>query len=516
MITGPLCRVKSARPGTGLSPMVSSKTWFAVGSFCALKQKASSNSPHGKALREGVAAEHFSPSWSIRALCKPTWPALLASICARSDALLSRSSMIPCWLNFTIWGTPDRLASISNTWPLPKTDPSPALPGLRLQGISVAGTVSSAGMPGCGKRICICWSTTPASWCCPGSRSPIWLPTCWHELRQPLRATGPLSMPTPSTGSKPSWIQAFLRGPAIGPPIGSTSVQPPAAARMIRLTRPTALSKPSGAIPSAGASRRGCVVDRRQAETLYDSGKEPTVSRLLEMDQQIQVLQDALIAVNKNSTNSSKPPSADGPEVPRKQSPSTGRKPGAQTGHEGTHRELLPLEQMDHVYERYPEQCEKCSLPLDPASAKETSAPIRHQIFEIPEIKPIKIEFRYHEVECACGHRTRASLPAKEVQSCFGPRVHAAIAYLSASHLGTRRGVSEIMSTLFGIEICKGVPKCPTWLIHRLTYRRTNHDNIHVRDYKEEGTITTPFDMTVLNDLDRFHLVMDTIDLKTA
>ncbi|MEN6664086.1 MAG: phosphoketolase family protein [Phycisphaerae bacterium] len=49
------------------------------------------------------------------------------------------------------------------------------------------------------------------------------------------------------------------------------------------------------------------------------------------------------------------------------------------------------------------------------------------------------------------------------------------------------------------------------WLIHRLTYRRANHANIHVRGYKEEGTITTPFDMTVLNDLDRFHLVMDAI-----
>jgi xylulose-5-phosphate/fructose-6-phosphate phosphoketolase len=50
------------------------------------------------------------------------------------------------------------------------------------------------------------------------------------------------------------------------------------------------------------------------------------------------------------------------------------------------------------------------------------------------------------------------------------------------------------------------------WLIHRLTYRRTNHKNIHVRGYKEEGTITTPFDMAVLNDLDRFHLVADVID----
>ena len=50
------------------------------------------------------------------------------------------------------------------------------------------------------------------------------------------------------------------------------------------------------------------------------------------------------------------------------------------------------------------------------------------------------------------------------------------------------------------------------WLIHRLTYRRTNHRNIHVRGYKEEGTITTPFDMTVLNQLDRFDLVQDVLD----
>ena len=50
------------------------------------------------------------------------------------------------------------------------------------------------------------------------------------------------------------------------------------------------------------------------------------------------------------------------------------------------------------------------------------------------------------------------------------------------------------------------------WLIHRLTYRRTNHRNIHARGYKEEGTTTTPFDMVMMNDLDRFHLVIDVID----
>src|SRR3546814_21028633 len=50
------------------------------------------------------------------------------------------------------------------------------------------------------------------------------------------------------------------------------------------------------------------------------------------------------------------------------------------------------------------------------------------------------------------------------------------------------------------------------WLIHRLTYRRTGHEHMHVRGYKEAGTTTTPFDMLVMNDMDRFHLVMDVID----
>jgi xylulose-5-phosphate/fructose-6-phosphate phosphoketolase len=66
---------------------------------------------------------------------------------------------------------------------------------------------------------------------------------------------------------------------------------------------------------------------------------------------------------------------------------------------------------------------------------------------------------------------------------------------------------------LFGVDVpvifaYHGYP----WLIHRLTYRRHGHDDLHVRGYKEEGTTTTPFDMVMLNDLDRFHLVMDVID----
>jgi xylulose-5-phosphate/fructose-6-phosphate phosphoketolase len=62
-----------------------------------------------------------------------------------------------------------------------------------------------------------------------------------------------------------------------------------------------------------------------------------------------------------------------------------------------------------------------------------------------------------------------------------------------------------------GVPVVFGFHGYP-WLIHRLTYRRQDHANLHVRGYKEEGTTTTPFDMLMLNDLDRFHLVADVID----
>jgi len=197
-------------------------------------------------------------------------------------------------------------------------------------------------------------------------------------------------------------------------------------------------------------------MDRLQAETLYDSGKEPTVAKLLEIDEENRALKGELESVRRNSTNSSKPPSSDGPEVERKKRPAGGRKPGAQPGHAGKSRELLPIEDMDDVQDLYPTQCEKCSRALDPHVDKETSEPFRHQVFEVPEAKPHKTEFRSHEIECTCGHRTRAPLPPQVAVSSFGPRAHALIAYLTSCQFGTRRGVCEIMSTLFGIEISLG------------------------------------------------------------
>ncbi len=75
----------------------------------------------------------------------------------------------------------------------------------------------------------------------------------------------------------------------------------------------------------------------------------------------------------------------------------------------------------------------------------------------------------------------------------------------AARHASSTPGSPQDRPVIFAFH---GYP----WLVHRLTYRRRNHSQIHVRGYKEQGTTTTPFDMVMLNDLDRYHLVMDVID----
>jgi len=198
-------------------------------------------------------------------------------------------------------------------------------------------------------------------------------------------------------------------------------------------------------------------MDRSPAEALYDFGKQPTVAKLLELYDENRRLRAEPGSVRLNSTNSSKPPSSDGPEVEKKKRPPTGAKQGAQPGHKGTCKQLLPVEQMDHVHDLYSSRCEKCSLPVDPDINRETSEPFRHQVFDIPEkIEPVRTEYRSHELECTCGHRTRASFPHGAAKSNFGPRAHALISYLTSCHFGTRRGVCQILSTVFGIDISLG------------------------------------------------------------
>ena len=204
-------------------------------------------------------------------------------------------------------------------------------------------------------------------------------------------------------------------------------------------------------------------MDAREAELIYEAGKEAVVKALLEMDARISALEQQVLELSKqvaslssNSTNSSKPPSSDGPEVVKPKKKKSSRSAGAQKGHKGHKRQLRPVEEMDEVHHHYPHVCGKCGAPLDPQSCPETSEPARYQTFELPKIKPVMEEYRCHELECTCGHKTWAELPAEVTQSQFGPRVHGAIAYLTSVHKIGRRGIVEILNTLFGVDLCLG------------------------------------------------------------
>ena len=199
-------------------------------------------------------------------------------------------------------------------------------------------------------------------------------------------------------------------------------------------------------------------MNRQDAERIYEAGKEAVIEHLLEMDGHIHELQQAVARLTRNSTNSSKPPSSDPPGLKRT---AIGTKPGirkqgGQPGHTGKKRELLPAEEMNAIHHLYPQQCERCRNPLSQSLLDPTRQPLRHQIFELPKIVPEKIEFRQHWLRCSCGHSTLAPLPKKVVGSNFGPRLHAAIAYLTATHRVSRRGIAEIMASLFGIGISTG------------------------------------------------------------
>lgn len=204
-------------------------------------------------------------------------------------------------------------------------------------------------------------------------------------------------------------------------------------------------------------------MDIRAAELIYEAGKETVVKTLLELHARIELLSQQVTALEKkiaslstNSTNSSKPPSSDGPGVEKPKKTKSSRPQGGQKGHKGHKRELRPLEEMDHIHDHYPAACEKCAAPLDPEICKEISSPLRHQTFELPEVKPIMTEHRCHELTCLCGHKTRAVLPPEVAPTQFGPRVHGAIGYLSSVHRIGRRGIVEIMNTLFGLDLCVG------------------------------------------------------------
>jgi transposase len=209
-------------------------------------------------------------------------------------------------------------------------------------------------------------------------------------------------------------------------------------------------------------------VERAEAEAIYDAGREAVVEVLLAMDLRIRQLeahvarQDDRIAklerrLNRSSKNSSQPPSADGPSTPpRRSKDSSDRSQGAQPGHEGKGRPLLPAWALDEVIEHWPERC-RCGRAFAQDERVAAGEPVRHQVEELPVISVKVTEHRAQRVRCpGCGEHTRGQLPARVTQSAFGPRLQAAIATLSVRNRISRRDVVELCEQLFSSRMSTG------------------------------------------------------------
>jgi len=209
-------------------------------------------------------------------------------------------------------------------------------------------------------------------------------------------------------------------------------------------------------------------MERAEAEAIYEEGREAVVTALLALSAHVAGLearlrkQEERIAelerrLNRNSQNSSVPPSADPPEAPpRKRAPSSGRKRGAQHGHKGHGRRLAPIEAVDEVIEHWPERC-ACGHRFTGAERRPLGKPARHQVAELPAIAVRLTEHRLRRLRCPdCGALVRATLPAEVPASAFGPRLQAAVATLAVRNRVSRRDTVELAGELFGAHLAAG------------------------------------------------------------
>ena len=129
-------------------------------------------------------------------------------------------------------------------------------------------------------------------------------------------------------------------------------------------------------------------MDRAAAEALLDGERETAIALLLRLDGLLAANRrlEARVAdlerqLNRTSRNSSLPPSLDPPSTPpHPRPPRSGRSPGGQPGHEGTHRRLLPLERVDEVVEHWPKRCRACARPFTEDERRDAATPQRHQV----------------------------------------------------------------------------------------------------------------------------------------
>jgi transposase len=178
--------------------------------------------------------------------------------------------------------------------------------------------------------------------------------------------------------------------------------------------------------------------------------------RVLELEARLAVLEARLA---QNSQNSSRPPSADAPGAPPPAPPPapSGRKRGAQPGHKGASRPLKPIEAVDELLLQIPLVCAHCHLclprDLDPADPP----PQRHQVIELAPKLVLTTEYQLFTRSCpCCGGQTAAPLPPGVPHGVVAPRLQAFLALMTGRFRLSRRGVQELLATVFAEELALG------------------------------------------------------------
>ncbi len=188
------------------------------------------------------------------------------------------------------------------------------------------------------------------------------------------------------------------------------------------------------------------------------SAYEKKLAALEAKDAEIESLKTEVAALRErlgqNSSNSLQPPSTDAPQHrrPNHRQPS-GKKQGAQDGHQGAGRALKRVEEVDQIVDFRPERCRSCERRL----VGDDPHPARHQITEIPPAQAQVTEYRRHALCCgACGTKTEAQWSAEVPEGSFGARLQASVAYLTGRLALSHRDAVEDLRVLHGVELSTG------------------------------------------------------------
>jgi transposase len=180
--------------------------------------------------------------------------------------------------------------------------------------------------------------------------------------------------------------------------------------------------------------------------------------QMVQLQNQVEKLQSEVAKlrerVNKNSQNSSKPPSSDPPQTPRYPQPEpSGEKKGGRKGHHGHGRKLKGTEEVSRIVKSLPTVCKDCGVLL----LGEDPEPERHQVSELPKIVPEIVEYQRHRLQCSvCGAHNLAEWPKEMPRGSFGERLQGLIGYLGGRFGISQRDMEEMLQTVFQVEIGLG------------------------------------------------------------